>query len=863
MRTGDFSECDSKSANYNKLISGCTIPTGAGVTGDIVNSIAPQATFMLNTWVPLPNNGPTAWIYSPVIPNNWRQDLIRIDQNIGEKNRFYVKGSWDKDRVLYTTTLNATNGPTYNAIESYYGGQTWNWAAHLTTTFSPTIVNDFMAHYDERLNVRGQLPGAGWGPGVLEKPAGWSMPSLFSANQNQPFMPGFNVSGGDGMGTIGEDPNTPPQWTEEENQIYQDTIQITHGHHYIKMGLMFASGIGDFNVSMGSSTAEGELAFSSGSTVSSKNGFADFLLGNISSYTESSPQVNGVPIGGYFGFKFYVWRIEPYIQDDWRVNKRLTLNLGVRSFYLIPWEDQSAGFNLRVHGVAQPMLASFYPSLYNPAVEAPLNAAGNFAINAATGQIYTPHIPGNGLLFCGQGGIQQGCMNVNGLHFAPRFGFAFQPFSNPNTVIRGGYGIFYDQMSNNDPAPTDLNGQSPIYLTSSSNNTAGYTAISPSAYGPASITTITPTLRYPIAQDFSLGVQREFKDNTRLAVNYVGTLVHHDPRTVAFNRVHIGTDTVNVPSLAGSTYCDSSGNCDVQSSLINSKHSINFFRPYEGYSTINQRETSASSDYQSVQFELRHPVGHGLTLEAAYTFSKWMTDSDSYSSDFNINDDNLRRYWAPSSYNRTQVLTLQYVYDLPFLKNNGNHYVKNAFGGWQVTGVTSFWTGLPINIGCSESGYSNGTGSSSKCNSLAPLKIQKSVDQNPTYGPEVQWYNPADIGQIQLAQLSANNQPGMFGWMGNYTLVGPGRNNWDLALLKNFQAPWFKGEHSTLQFRLETYNTFNHPQWQGISSGCSSTTPFGNPCNYATTPSVVNLGQGDVSSAWAPRNVQFALKLLF
>jgi hypothetical protein len=223
----------------------------------------------------------------------------------------------------------------------------------------------------------------------------------------------------------------------------------------------------------------------------------------------------------------------------------------------------------------------------------------------------------------------------------------------------------------------------------------------------------------------------------------------------------------------------------------------------------------------------------------------------------------LRRYWAPSSFNRTQVLTLQYVYDIPFLKNNGNHYVKNAFGGWQATGVSSFWTGLPINLTCSESGYGNGTSSTSKCNTLAPLKIRKSVDQNPTYGPEVQWYNPADVGQIQLSQLAANNQPGMFGWMGNYTLVGPGRNNWDLALLKNFETPWFKGEHSRLQFRMETYNTFNHPQWQGISSGCGSTTPFGNPCNYQTSPSTVNLGEGDVTSAWAPRNVQFALKFLF
>jgi hypothetical protein len=121
---------------------------------------------------------------------------------------------------------------------------------------------------------------------------------------------------------------------------------------------------------------------------------------------------------------------------------------------------------------------------------------------------------------------------------------------------------------------------------------------------------------------------------------------------------------------------------------------------------------------------------------------------------------------------------------------------------------------------------------------------------------------------LQQSQLSANNQPGMFGWMGINQLTGPGRNNWDLALLKNFTTPWFKGEHGTIQFRWETYNTFNHPEWKGINAGCSSSTPFGQPCNYATytingkqTP--VNAGEGDVSSAWPQRIMQFGMKFIF
>jgi hypothetical protein len=99
----------------------------------------------------------------------------------------------------------------------------------------------------------------------------------------------------------------------------------------------------------------------------------------------------------------------------------------------------------------------------------------------------------------------------------------------------------------------------------------------------------------------------------------------------------------------------------------------------------------------------------------------------------------------------------------------------------------------------------------------------------------------------------------MFGYMGRNVLTGPGRNNWDIALLKDFQTPWFGKEHSTLQFRWETYNTFNHPQWQAITAGCGGNTAFGEPCSGLQD----NRFNGQVSSAWDPRIMQFALKLTF
>jgi hypothetical protein len=343
--------------------------------------------------------------------------------------------------------------------------------------------------------------------------------------------------------------------------------------------------------------------------------------------------------------------------------------------------------------------------------------------------------------------------------------------------------------------------------------------------------------------------------------------VRNAKKEILVNMVPVGSTTLNVPALAGTADCDASGNCDVQQSLINQKHSINYFRPCQGYSTISLGEMAAQSNYHSLQAEYRHTFGHGLTTQVAYTWSHMIDDGSNYSNDPNVDDSNMYRYYATSSLNRAQVVNINYVYDLPLLKNASNHYVKNAFGGWQVSGITSFYTGLPVNFGCSISGLSTGIGASARCNSLAPVKIQKGIDNNPTYGPVVQWYNPATVGQIQTSQLAANNEPGMFGYMGLYSLTGPGRNNWDLALHKDFATPWLKGEHAAVQFRLETFNTFNHTQWNGISAGCGAATPAGQPCNYnpkgGAGGTAINQGVGDVTGAWTPRNVQLALKFIF
>jgi hypothetical protein len=142
-----------------------------------------------------------------------------------------------------------------------------------------------------------------------------------------------------------------------------------------------------------------------------------------------------------------------------------------------------------------------------------------------------------------------------------------------------------------------------------------------------------------------------------------------------------------------------------------------------------------------------------------------------------------------------------------------------------------------------------------KCDTSGDFSISKSMANHPVFGPTLQWFNPSTITMPVLSQFRADGQPGMFGYLGRNVLHGPGRNNWDMALLKNFSLPW---ENSTLQFRLETYNTFNHTQFQTIQAGCGSTTSYGSPCMGAQ-----NVGNGMVTSAWSPRQIQLGLKFMF
>ncbi|HTV06307.1 MAG TPA: hypothetical protein VME86_13140, partial [Acidobacteriaceae bacterium] len=351
-------------------------------------------------------------------------------------------------------------------------------------------------------------------------------------------------------------------------------------------------------------------------------------------------------------------------------------------------------------------------------------------------------------------------------------------------------------------------------------NLTGQTASAP--FFPGNFTSLAYNYPNPGTNQFSLGVQRELAPSTVATIQYVGMTAWHQNVERAINTLPLSdvTDRENV--------------------AVNGANS-NLYRIYPGFGSVTQIENSTNSSYHSLQAELRMQNRHGLSVQLAYTWSHEidiqsgdLTSTTQQGSGGTISDPFNTDYDRGSgTIDRRNVFSANYIYDLPFFLNSSNGFARSFLGGWQISGITVAQSGNPVNVTYSPNTLGLGGGTTNRPNfdlsSRGYPKTQKA------------WFNTSAFSAPLAPWAGGTNQG--FGTAGKDAIVGPGLFNWNLSLFKEFQLTSHEGPR--IQIRAESYNTFNHTEWDNIDTGFTDG----------------NFGQ--VTSTYDPRTWQFGGKFLF
>lgn len=819
QRNGDFSDCLEGNANFNQALvdAGCVFPSNADPATGMLPSLDPNGVALLNALFPEPNSGAFGYISNPTTPVNWREEQIRVDHNINDRSRIffrYTQDAWDyiEPDALWTWTG-------VDTVKTAFGGPGKSAVFNYAQTFSPTLFSEFVMAYTVDHIVLNPVVGSTSVSGTLTRSGNnFTAPHIFPSNNGYDLIPATIVSGGSQM-SIAEDTgyflgpyNSNPITTWKENLTW------IKGKHTLKFGAY----VERFrkNEQFGG-RPQGYATFASWGNTSTGNAVADLLTGVMQSYNE----------GNKFGKGYYrSTNFEPYFQDDWKVTNHLTINMGVR-YYLFTRN--------RERYLQQ---SAFYPHLYNPA-DAPVRNADGFLV-PGSGTIYTADgqlTYGNGLVQCGNGGIPVACQRGEYHNIAPRLGFALDPTGKGKTAIRAAVGVFYDGLNGNEAGSESTQGGAPFSYSSNLFNLTSWAQIGQGGgqIGPIGIRSVSMTAPFPRTYQWNFNIQHQLNPNDLFTIAYVGNAGSHLSIDHEIDLVPLGMSHA------------------IQDDLINGGDAYPY-RPFQGISGVSIiADTVARSNYNALQSSFRHQTSHGLQLLVNYTWSHAIDTAGGQGDNRDQDWYHLDRWRGSSQLDRRHMINFAYTYDLPFFRNS-NNWLKNAFGGWQISGITTFMSGTPLDIGCGISGLSTGVSGGMRCNSLGE-QSGKSVVQNPVYGPTVQWFNPNAFTQPNMDQLYADGEPGMFGYLGKNTLIGPGRNHWDASLFKNFKMT----ERLNLQFRFETFNTWNHPEWSGVNTGCSDTVAAGALCGSSTSGKAAPGNMGQVNGAFPARIMQFGLKLQF
>ena len=808
-RAGDFTQ----SVDLNgKLISIVDPTTGQPFAGNKIptSRIDPNGKALLGVF-PQPNftnravsGGAYNYVFQSSNDSPLRSNTAKIDYNANSSNRVFVNYTTTKDTNSGALGIPDSGGTNWPQMIKTYSTAGQLIVGHYTRVFSPTLINESTvggstrpAHdsYSDSEVKRNQRETAGYTLGQF----------------NSTINPLHLIPNA----TFGGVPGTPanlliegrfPLLATQKSTTITDSMTKIQGVHTLKAGFYFDH---FWTTAIPAQNFNGSFDFGRNTNHPLDTGYAyaNAMAGVFNSYTEPTGRPNNASSVG---------NIEWFVQDNWKVTRRLTVDYGIRFYLLRPASDSSNNW------------AGFVPSQFLPSQQVQLIAPAlvggkRVGVDPISGQVYGPTLIGaiapesvhvdNGIVSDSSHPANP-LVKSRGVLYAPRFGFAYDLTGDGKTALRGGFGVFYAQSANvlvpYTRNPVISFGELATLLSSSG------------LASPQNVIGVDPSGLSSNVMNFSLSVQRDIGWRTVVDAGYVGSLGRHLGWVQNLNSIPFGANFA--PQNADPT---------------NTKVPLPsaFLRPYLGYGNISFTEPASSSNYHSLQVTVNRRFAHGLQFGASWTWSKAMDFNDSDAAAVSsLLSPHVWNY-GMAGFDRTHLLKVNWLWDIPKtpFKNPLANLVLN---GWMLNGIASFVSGAPLGIGYATTTATDITGS-------------------PTDGARVVVLSNPVLPKDQRS-FSRNFRTNVFavpakGTIGNAatTLIrGPGVNNWDLSLFKNFPL---RGDRIRLQFRSEIYNAFNHTQF-----GALDTTARFDPSGAQVSSTF-----GAFTAARPPRVMQLALRLYF
>jgi Carboxypeptidase regulatory-like domain/TonB dependent receptor len=792
MRTGDFSQLLGSNPWYKAgtlVYQPSTCPVAGAATcipypNNIIptNQLSHNGAAILSAYpTATPNflNGTSNWIAQAEHPINQRKGTIDIDILLNARNKISARRT-DASYFEYQP-FDQGSGLT----GKYFNRPNQTNAVSLISTISPTLVNEAritLSIDDVYIPVNTALNG------FNRSVFGINFPYIIPNGKDIPGkIPTVNVPNFYGLaGGPYPSHSSGTIWTAG------DTLTKVLGNHTLKFGYALEySGENDgdqINVSTvpgGASDQNGTFTFTDARTglgATSGVGIANLALGLADSYTEIGPRA------------LTIWRAamnEAFAQDSWKVTKKLHVEYGLR------WTSIQ-GFH-PLWGNAD----YFDGALYNPATAVQVNkSTGNVILG--TGNPYDGVvIPGissfpssaTGRVLAATPATANQCdgASCSGLfdpnlgksyikttnNFQPRLGFAYQ--LTDKTVLRAGIGNFVTRMGLLDNVFPG--GNSPFQPFITVNNVSvdnPGAALTSGTAAPLTITTLNPNLKPPQAWNWNVTVERQLFLHTVLTAAYVGHRGTHGWQVYDINQPTVGA------------------------LLANPGVNVNALRPYKGYAEIQEEESVVNSTYKGFQLSWERRFTSGSSFGVTYTLSKSMDNGSNYR-DLVPDTYNTSNLWGPSEYDSRHVVLINFIYAIPFMKNN------KALGGWSLAGTAQFQTGTPCGVGTNNDFAGVGEFGSFGCGSEGQFWVLNgaaSVNSGAFAGPtgnasSVKYFT---VNATAPATGTFNLQQGV-----RDSIYGPGFQDWNLSLFKTFAIT----ERAGFQFRAEAYDFPNHPNLSG------------------------------------------------